>query len=448
MDQTLAQQTPESDGTSSKQDHDVKQHQGYEKDQGGDDHHDDRQAKPPIPIEGITDESMTADLTVLYGSGQKLQLTPHKPCNPYGNSYYPWPRDVNIDDCSYTSESAKVSRIQAVFDYQPTPCKGDEQNQSLDETSKTQDLTLTVIKSLSGGLRAGPQVLLCSTEQHQRRDGMEDTIVAKIFDPLFFPWDTPHYEGPWTDTAFADMAFSNEAAAYKQLEEYDLHGDVHLAPQFHGAWTVTLTTTNSHKHFKNKRRSVGVVLMEYINGDSISDLCHKIDGILEPKVLTDKELKEHMDPTSEVRRSMVLELLLDGYSRQLFCGVEQRLLHPDNIIIQRREGGKYRVALLNYRHSVVDPLCKEPRNLYGGEDFPNPPHPVGVIYMWHLEHLIGWVPQAWLQDEKLLADWILRAFGTELNSDEYSSRPGLRVVTQDGPNIRESGQADAANSKQ
>ncbi|KAF6811958.1 hypothetical protein CSOJ01_05396 [Colletotrichum sojae] len=275
---------------------------------------------------------------------------------------------------------------------------------------------------------------------------MGEEVVAKIFDPLFFPLNTPQHEGPWTDTAFADMAFSREAAAYKQLAEWDLHGDGQIAPHLHGAWAVTLTTTNSHEYFTDKRRSVGVVLMEYIKGDSISDLCHTVDGILEPKFLTDKELGEHMDPTSEANHSLVMELLLDGYVRQLFCGVDQRLLHPDNILIQRLKGGGIRPALLNYRHSVIDPLCKKPQNLY--DDFPNPPHPAGVIHMWHIRNLAGWVPRERLQNEKLLTNWLLRAFGKELNSDEYSSRPGLFYIERRGsPNTGESGQEESGQEE-
>ncbi|KAF6827057.1 hypothetical protein CPLU01_09321 [Colletotrichum plurivorum] len=330
----------------------------------------------------------------------------------------------------------------------PTPSEGDEDNQSLEETEKIQGLTLTILKSLSGGLQASPQVLLCKvnrTKLGRRRDGMGDMVVAKIFDPLFFPWNTPENEGPWTDTAFADMAFSREAAAYKWLAEWDLHGDGQIAPHFHGAWTVTLTTTNSHKHFTDKTRSVGVVLMEYIKGDSISRLCHMVGGTFQPKSLTDTELKEHMDPTSDANRSLVVELLLDGYVRQLFCGVDQRLLHPDNILIQRLKGGGIRPVLLNYRHSVIDPLCKKPENLY--DDFPNPPHPAGVIHTWHLRHLIGWLPQEWFQNQKLLTNWLLRAFGKALNSDEYSSRPGLRLVKGGGIPIPESVKAQARQAQ-
>ncbi|KAF6834012.1 hypothetical protein CMUS01_06328 [Colletotrichum musicola] len=402
-----------------------------------------------VATKGITDASISADFTHLYGEGQKLHLTHHKPCNPYGTAHHPIPPGVNINDLSYTFETAQVPRTQAVFNYKPTPYKPtpsevDEDNQSLEETEKIQDLTLTIIKSLSGGLRAGPQVLLCKvnrTKLSRRREGMGDMVVAKIFDPLFFPLHTPDYEGPWTNTAFADMAFSREAAAYKQLSKYDLHGGVQLAPQFHGAWTVTLTTTNNHEYFKIRRRRVGVVLMEYIKGDSISDLCHMVGGTLLPKSLSRNELEDHIDPTSEANRCLVLELLLDGYVRQLFSGVEQGLLHPDNILIQQQKGVVYRVVLLNYRHSVVDPLCQDPKEVY--DDFTNPPHPAGVIYMLHLEHLIGWVPREWAQNEKLLTGWLLRVFGKELNSDEYSSRPELRLKKRQGsPITGESGQAE------
>ncbi|KAF6811959.1 hypothetical protein CSOJ01_05397 [Colletotrichum sojae] len=120
----LARQTSASDDMSSEQHHDIGQRHI---DEGGhdddDDDDDDERHKPISPIEGITDASISADFTHLYGWGQKLHLTHHKPCNPYGTAHYLIPPGVNIDDLSYTFETAQVPRTQAVFNYKPTPYK-------------------------------------------------------------------------------------------------------------------------------------------------------------------------------------------------------------------------------------------------------------------------------------------------------------------------------------
>lgn len=365
-----------------------------------------------------------------YRPNQQLTLHPHKPHPPYGPAFYGgYPKGMDVEELGFDGESAKKSRTERVRDYRPTRDHRPTGYVSSQHKKKS-PVTATVLKSLSGGDDKGPQVLLCKTRSLSPHASNlftpEVVVVVKIYDPLFYPWEYDPFGPPWIETIVADVDYTREAAAYEKLREKELHDKPHLAPKYYGAYTVQLQMRNPKVQAEKKTRHVGAIILEYVEGHRMSDLCDTDwDGNLLPK--SDPELA-----ITEKYRLKVLEVLLDGYVQQLYRGVEQCYIEPRHILISKNNGDKTpRVTLLDYTASVVDDKREKPRNLYKG--WYHPPHPFTRFGPRKLVHLAGWFPTAWLEHPEDMDQWLRSVFGNDVNSAKYTVELEGQIMPQTLP---------------
>src|SRR5690606_2083066 len=103
-------------------------------------------------------------------------------------------------------------------------------------------------------LDRGPLLFRCSLD-----DDVSPKYVAKVFDGLCYP-----LADPWGfDCMYlADMHYSREARAYQEIP-LSLQGSG--VPKYFGSWTFSVTKGA-------EARSVRMVLLEYIDGESVQDI--------------------------------------------------------------------------------------------------------------------------------------------------------------------------------
>ncbi|KAF6834013.1 hypothetical protein CMUS01_06329 [Colletotrichum musicola] len=167
-----------------------------------------------------------------------------------------------------------------------------EQYRPNQQLNKGAHITLTVLESLSGGSQEGQQVLLCKTPLLSRQLPLPivvNRVVVKIFDPMFYSWVYNPVGPPWNEaTLAADLAFTREAAAYDKFQEKGLLGKPHLAPGYLGAFTVQLKMFNPQVRVEQRTRYVGAIILEYVEGHRMSDLCDiDVEVYLIPKMPLD-----------------------------------------------------------------------------------------------------------------------------------------------------------------
>lgn len=323
-------------------------------------------------------DTLRADLRQ-YGPGKKLTLFPHSPPDPHGRSTYKVPD--GLKEKRILSEREEDMSMTAL-------CFDDDNRPHLLDTSQHGDpansLGVEIIESLSNGNDGDNQVLLVKILHKPTTDlkfpvpDTHELAVVKIFDPLFFPEDVPEEEGPWKVTSRADMKLSREAGAYKELHAYNLTGYPHLAPQYYGCWTTCLTSHSPD--FEGKTRHIGLVLLEYIQGTSIRDICrHGADEVLIPpkgRICVHTDGPDSFKFTEE-KRLDILALLLAGVVEQVYKGVWHEYVEPENVLITIRNKSAIleapRVALIAYDICTIDSKCKKPMNRW--ERFPHTAHP-------------------------------------------------------------------------
>ena len=150
-----------------------------------------------------------------------------------------------------------------------------------------------VIREISvrdGSGRGGSQVFTC------RRQGWKEPLVAKVYDPLYYPFADEDF--PWFPNdvvAKAEHDFCLETAAYSQL---DKRFGGSLIPKFHGSWLLKVP-------LKHRHRFVGFVLLEHLDGVPLKPL-----NTLSPKLYTQEErlsiLAQTMEAEVELRFARVI----------------------------------------------------------------------------------------------------------------------------------------------
>ncbi|TEA20211.1 hypothetical protein C8034_v003909 [Colletotrichum sidae] len=366
----------------------------------------------------ILDESMEFDI-LEYGPGKRLTLFKYDPPAPHGTSLLPVPDDFDTDTAYWSEENEHISRTQDVYSHNPLNFKPEEAHHG-------QEVTLKIKKSLSGGVEARSQTLLCNVVQKHNYGqphpltgafGMEPTeVVAKVFDPMFFSWSSDLLEGPWKETVKADIDISCEAGAYMELEKKGLTGPGTIAPKYYGTYAARVKTHNEHTD--QKSRWVSVILLEYIEGMTIQSLCdnHEEEIIPRPRRARPPYASNIPDISNLDDRLQILAMLLEGCVKQLHVGVDQDALHPENVIISQ-EGSGIRVTLIHYRHSSVDSKLKKPARTFA--EFERPPRPTIAFNEYSLSNFAGWFPADWLDEPDKLTGWLEKQFP----EDNYSTDP-------------------------
>ncbi|KAI8257775.1 hypothetical protein K4K58_003745 [Colletotrichum sp. SAR11_239] len=418
------------------------------------------------------DDYIEEDWEQAYKLGTSIALTPHKPSNPFGAPAFPIPANVNIADMEFNDRLYEMSRSEHALHHLPPPYTPMTREQriaadlppcwptkaELASPENGKPVTLKLMKLLKGGPWLGPATFLCEVRSEpsylpfSRPYKLPKHVVAKFQDPLLFEVEHPEEQGPFNEFGRANINFSRETAAYEHLREKGYHGvpakppkdsrvRAHIAPEYYGAFIAEIKCYNPALRGEAAflTRSVGVILLEHIDGRSILDLCTTHPGAtLLPQTPLQPFRNAHGTlHTSKQARLDILKIFIDGYVHQLHAGVTHDCIAPENIIVAPSRGPSPRVALLHYRDSIVNSKRKEPLRTWGSPD--HPPHPYDVFKNRHyLRRLAGWFPPQWMdEDNTEYEDWLIETFDDDSCGPYHPrkirpSTPG-RVVSTTNP---------------
>jgi hypothetical protein len=176
----------------------------------------------------------------------------------------------------------------------------------------------------------------------------------------------------------AEHDFAVESAAYTQLD-HDLGGS--LIPKFHGSWLLNIPLKYLH-------RSVGFVLLEYIQGVPLSQL--------DPKSHTTEE------------RLRVLVSAMEAEVRLRFAGVMHDDTAPRNIICSDKNllAEDLRVRIIDFNFVTILPLLGVDASCRS-EELPESP----MEWFWGSRpaEMRQWVPEGW--EKREWNQWLEETWG-------------------------------------
>jgi len=318
-----------------------------------------------------------------------VEIKRHTPPPPFGDPHHgpgAWRErsDVHLHSATQT---------EVVLSYPPL----ERDNGSSSSPSPT--ATLTILRALAVADGRGPQLVVCSLVPNpylQESDG----IVAKIFDPLYYPFEDPEAAHVPDNIAWrADNHYTHEAAALNHLNGMRQAGYTGLsAPKYFGSWTFTLPIAHMGK---KKQRSVRLVLMENIKGRSIQSVC--CDSVA---------LSRYNEPD----RLEIFATVLDSIVRQRHAGVDQRDLASRNVILQPTSppsAGKQRrlpqPVIIDYNIAIVFELSRDGKRPFQLKKLPE--NPMEIFWNVTFVGFQAWTPSKWDDSAKLRQQWLKEHFG-------------------------------------
>ncbi|KAK1510484.1 uncharacterized protein CCOS01_15315 [Colletotrichum costaricense] len=387
-----------------------------------------------------------------YDPGKTLTLYPHKVVEPYGLEHYDNPPKLAVPEGH-------------LRDFDPKA-----------HSPKTRG-SVEVIELLSGGIGGGAQVLLCKVSEqpaeyrpsHAPFPEPQRYVVAKIFDPMFFPGDNGVLSALAGNDVLAEQLLSRESGAYeylydrgkpkappsdskgkgkKQETRNTITGHPNLIPQYYGTWAIRFGMG------KGKYREAGLVLMEYIEGHAIEELCYREedDGYLLP--VTEEvifhdfaglagTIQPRKVKLTEPFRLKAFREILHHLVVHMHLGVEHADFIPANVIITlRNHGGVTGVRELDEPRPVLLDLTltkvwRKTKYAQGPgmgrhclEWLPNPPHPMERASPQGMELYIGWFDAEWSKER--FEEWLVQEFGPlEEGSEEGSTGKYSTFATLD-----------------
>ncbi|KAL2167123.1 hypothetical protein VTG60DRAFT_1677 [Thermothelomyces hinnuleus] len=244
-----------------------------------------------------------------------------------------------------------------------------------------------------------------------------DGIVAKIFDPLYYPFETPETAHVPDNVAWrADVDYTHEAAALDHLDRMRKAGRTGLsAPKYFGSWTFTLPITHAGRKLQ---RSVRLVLMENIKGRSIWSLC------CDPAALS---------RYSEPDRLGIFAMVLDGIARQRHAGVDQRDFASRNVILRPSSSPSAsnkqplpQPVIIDYNRAVVFELSRDGKRPFQLKRLPE--NPMQIFWNSSFAGFQGWTPSKWDDSAKLRQQWLKERFGGNATSQYAPVTAKLEIV--------------------
>ena len=330
----------------------------------------------------------------LYSSPWSALKEPEKPPNPYRKGFQFTARRVKppppflgqyifsrtkgfraflrhnrFPGDQFLRTTTQVDYCVSVASKPPLPCKDLGETVVLEVTHE-----ITVGDGPDRG--RGSQVVACL-----RRDSSSEPLVAKIFDPLYYPFaDDDFPEDPADVIVRAEHDFALESAAYSQLGlDKSLGGTV--ISRFYGSWLL-------HLPLKQLERPIGLVLMEHVNGVPLDTL--------DPELYTQEE------------RLRVMALVMEAAVRLEFAGVIHEDIAPRNVICSSSDlrDDNLRVRIIDFGFVTVLPLR--------GGDTPCesealPKSPLERFWRSGPYEMRAWEPDAWGGRE--WTDWLRETYG-------------------------------------
>lgn len=355
-------------------------------------HHPEDPDKPPLP----------------YVPGLTLEIDRHVPPSP---RFAQQLRETDqTEPILPTSYLRSVPQSKVVVDKSPL----DTEPPISPETAR-----LVVTAPIAVGAGRGSQIVTCNIYSLAENGGAQPfQAIAKIFDPLYYGFQSRLGGGPRDVVFWADQDYSKEAAAYEQLLKA---GETGLsAPLYYGSWTFRLPIKSNGE---TRNRSVRLILIEQLSGNTIRDT----------RIQSNPDVRRIPDSFHypEEYRLEVLAQAMDGFVRQLRFGVNQSGFSGRNVVLAPNpnstaiSGGLPlpRVVIIDYNTAVVDVVSAE----QGQSRLPE--SPIQRFWnSWFWDDFGGWVPEGW-QDIKLQRRWLVQRFNGEGTRQSYLPLPD--IITQE-----------------
>jgi hypothetical protein len=344
-----------------------------------------------------------------YQPGFAVEIKRHIPPPPFGDLHYGpgiWRERSDVD-------LRKVTQTRVVMEYPPLEPPHTSPSPS-PPAPAAPTAELTILNALAVEDGRGPQLVVCSVAPHASPGPDQGgppgpyQAVAKIFDPLYYSFENQMASHEPVLVAWqADVDYTHEAAALDHLAKRAQTGTGAglLAPEYFGSWTFTLPITYAGRE---RHRAVRLVLMEKIKGPSIRTICQA------PAALASY---------TEEDRLAIFAAVLDGFSRQLHAGVNQRDLAARNVVL--RTGSLSPAArspeqplpqpvLVDYNIAVVWELSRHGKRPF--QLLALPLNPMELFWGTIFPEFQDWTPAAWDNNDRARQQWLKARFGGEAAS--------------------------------
>ena len=328
-----------------------------------------------------------------YLPGFSIQICRHTPAPPYAT-------DKELDDLGYQDRPS----IHGDDLYSVTQSEAVALNPPVEGVppARTGTAHLTITSPIAIGAVRGAQVVACTITLE---DGHQFRACAKIYDPLYYNFQSTIGRCPQDCVREADDDYIAETWAYNFLEQKtDQAGS--FAPKYYGSWTFTLLITLKARG-ESIQRPVRLILLERLEGASIQ-------GSRAQNNPARGSLTDSFHYPEEYRLE-VLARAMDGYVKLKQAGIEQADFAGRNIllVINEEPGVQLekmcslilpRIVLVDYNNAYMR------RDLSSDELETRPVNPAQEFWRNYLfRDIAGWVPGRW-SDVKIQQEWLLRRF--------------------------------------
>lgn len=261
---------------------------------------------------------------------------------------------------------------------------------------------LTIAAPIDIGAARGPQLVIAMVTR-VIGDSYDKPFkaVAKIYDPLYYSYETDIGHHPRDCVQDAQRDYTKEVTAYKYLQSISQTG--HFAPEYYGSWVFSLPITIRGKLYI---RTIHLVLIEHLKGMSI----------LSTRVRNNSDKRKALDSFHypEEYRLEVLARAMDSYVRLLRKGLVQGDFAARNIMLIAQSPATPedivcgftmpRIVLIDYNNAYIiqDISVEDTKRLPA-----NPASAFRGDYLW--EDFPGWVPHEWV-DSGLQQEWLMKRF--------------------------------------
>jgi hypothetical protein len=247
------------------------------------------------------------------------------------------------------------------------------------KTHADEERCIEITQVLRGGEACGAQIVLTA-----------DGFVAKIYDPMYYKF----YDGFYlTDkanvTAYADKHYIKEAAAYTELRDTPIYGE--LTPTYHGSWTMNIPILAEETY---SVREVRLIIVGHVPGTSMQ--------ALNTEDLTWKE------------RENIMIKVIEADIDLRFVGVRHDDFEPRNIMLSLPEGvntydtDDLHVCIIDY---AVSFLSKDKGRKGPVPEVHNP------LFYWPGRDL--WSDWGWLPPWEEAVDWMWTIWGNGGKGGKY-----------------------------
>ncbi|KAH0439425.1 hypothetical protein CcaCcLH18_02902 [Colletotrichum camelliae] len=297
-----------------------------------------------------------------YSVGKKLTLFPYEPERPYGMRAYHPPQGVrNFEpEADFTNTKARV-QIEEII------CRGPGRSSQIFSCKVLE----APVEERPAFYQSPLSLIPKNKNSKSRRPPLIRKLVGKVYDTCI---SSIYYASDSDRASKAPGYFSREHAAYAYYRWNKKTGYPHTMPQFYGGW-MTKVKDGTNIMGEPKFKYVGLILIEYIDGCSIEDLCSREDieegyiGQLcpyeSPVAISGKGYQIRRVTFDEKNRQLVIQIMLHGLVQGFQLGVEHHELSPKNVFVTLKNGTQdleeIRVVFLDHDDTQKLPFPTHPR---------------------------------------------------------------------------------------